>query len=97
MLTDPELHAITHRLMLSETMQSLAAMAADCPVDLRDPESVKAALATSSHTVIQALDAKRIHFDRAEDQAMLYGLLMTALEVVMDGRLKENTRRTTMQ
>lgn len=97
MLTDPELRAITKRLMMSETMQSLVAMAADCPMDLRDPASVKVVLATSSDTLIQALDAKRIHFDQAEDRAMLYGLLMTALEVVMDGRLKENTRRATMQ
>lgn len=97
MLNDQELHAEAQRLMMSPTMQSLAAMAADCPINMRDMDSVKSALATSSNQMIRALDNDRIQFKDVEDKAMFFGLLMTALEIVMDGRLKDNVHRSSMQ
>lgn len=40
---------------------------------------------------------RKLDAARAEDQAMLYALLMTALEVGMDGRLKASVRTATVQ
>lgn len=92
MIEDPDALADAKVLMMSPTWQRLVAFSQDCPLDLRDPDQVKTALATASRVLIGALDAQRLHFDDPEDAAMLHALLMTALEVVMDGRLSASVR-----
>ncbi len=89
-MTDAQLTATSHAMMMSQTMQTVANMAHDLPIDLDDKDSLRAAIATTTWELIQAMDAGRIHFDKTNDQAMFHGLLTVAMEVMFDGRLKDN-------
>ena len=97
MLNDEQLRAVAHTLMLSPTMQRLGEMAVGCPFDLTRREDVKGALAACTYPLIQALDAERVHFEQDEDRALFYGLLMTAVEIILDGRLKQHVQHATVQ
>ena len=55
------------------------------------------ALAACTYPLIQALDAERVHFEQDEDRALFYGLLMTAVEIILDGRLKQHVQHATVQ
>ncbi len=89
-LTDEQLEAVAHHMMMSQTMQTVAYMAHDLPIDLDDKDSLRAAIATTTWELIQAMDAGRIHFDEINDRAMFHGLLTVAMEVMFDGRLKDH-------
>jgi hypothetical protein len=97
MATGKKTYDTLSEMIASPTMRSLAAMTLDCPIDLQDNEALKSALATTANQMIKALDNKRIEFDDPEDRAVFLGLLMASLEYVLDGRLKENVRRASIQ
>ena len=84
-------------MIVSPTMQRLGEMAVGCPIDLTRREDVKGALAACTYPLIQALDAERVHFEQDEDRALFYGLLMTAVEIILDGRLKHHVQHVTVQ
>lgn len=90
-MTDAQLTATTHAMMMSPTMQKIANMAHDLPINPTEKESIRAAIATTTWELVQAMDAQRIHFDKTNDQAMFHGLLTVAMEVMFDGHLKEFT------
>ena len=79
-------------LMMSPTVGKLGMMAKSMPLDCTDLDDIKAGLSTASLELVRALDADRIHFDRPEDAAMLYGLLAVCFEVVLDGRFAANAQ-----
>ncbi len=89
-MTDAQIEATSHAMMMSPTMQNIANMAHDLPIDPTDKDSIRAAIATTTWELIQAMDAQRIHFDKTNDRAMFHGLLTVAMEVMFDGRLKDN-------
>ena len=89
-MTDDQLTATARAMMMSPTMQNIANMAHDLPIDPTDKASMRAAIATTTWELIQAMDAQRIHFDQVNDQAMFHGLLTVAMEVMFDGRLRDN-------
>jgi hypothetical protein len=76
------------QLTTSVTLQQLHELAQTLPTDVHNPRDLKAAFATSSLGLIEALDNERIRFDSELDKAMLYALLAVTLDFVLDGRLK---------
>ncbi|MBK5965716.1 hypothetical protein CCR95_16915 [Thiocystis minor] len=95
-ITDAQTKA-AHDLMMSETMQRLCAMADGLDMNPTDPANIKTALATTGMSVIRGLDHGRIHFDDEHDKIMLFGLLVVAMEIVMDGEFASGlTRQTVM-
>jgi hypothetical protein len=76
------------QLMTSRTLQKLYQLAQTMPTDVHNHHDLKAAFATSSLGLIEALDNERIHFNSEIDKAMLYALLAVTLDFVLDGRLK---------
>ncbi|NVZ11364.1 hypothetical protein HW932_19115 [Allochromatium humboldtianum] len=79
-------------LAMSPTMSRLGAMAQSMPLDCTNLDDIKAGLSTASLEIVRALDAERVHFDRPEDAAMLYGLLAVCFEVVLDGQFGANAQ-----
>jgi hypothetical protein len=75
-------------LMTSATLQKLHELAQILKTDVHNREDLKAAFATSSLGLIEALDNERIHFNSEVDKAMLYALLAVTIDFVLDGRLK---------
>jgi hypothetical protein len=76
------------KLQMSPTLERLALLAQnDCPLNAMNPDDLRTGLASCGIPIIHALDNNRIHFDNAEDKAMFYGLMMMAIDYVMDGRL----------
>jgi len=82
----PEETTAMHELMLSPTMGRIATLAKGFPLDPTDKDDIRTAMTTASMDMIRALDAERIHFDQDEDRAMLFGLLVTVMEVIFEGR-----------
>lgn len=78
--------AISRTLMSSPTMERIAMMAAECQLDLTQPDVMKSALAMTSHALIMAMDAGEIRFAKEHDRAALHGLLMTVMEVIYEGQ-----------
>jgi len=76
-------------LQMSPTMGLLCRFAQSMPIDPKDPEDIKTALTTATLDLVRALDAKRIHFEHDEDNAMLHGLLLVAMQVIFDGRFAD--------
>lgn len=89
-MTDAQLTATSHAMMMSQTMQNVANMAHNAPFDASDKESIRAAIAVTTWELAKAMDAGRIHFDEINDRAMFHGLLTVAMEVMFDGRLKDH-------
>jgi hypothetical protein len=76
------------KLQMSPTLERLALLAQnDCPLDAMNPDDLRTGLASMSIPIIDALDHNRITFANMEDKAMFYGLLMTAVDYVMGGKL----------
>lgn len=76
------------RLTTSVTLQQLHELAQTLPTDVYNREDLKAAFATSSLGLIEALDNERIHFNSEVDKAMLYALLAVTLDFVLGGELR---------
>lgn len=85
-----------HKLMMSQTLLRLNQLAQSMPTDVHNPDELKGALSICSVELIDALDNSRIHFDKADDKAMFLGLLAVVTDYVMDGRLKGNTQKATI-
>jgi hypothetical protein len=87
------------KLQMSQTFHNLVNMAQNMPMDMSKmpvmPDDIKAALATSTNQMIDALDNDRIHFDSREDRAMFYGLLMVNMELFFEGKFASRAVRTT--
>ena len=79
-------------LMMSPTIGKLGMMAKSMPLDCTNMDDIKAGLSTAALELVRALDADRVHFDRPEDAAMLYGLLAVCFEVVLDGQFAANAQ-----
>jgi hypothetical protein len=92
---DPE--TLARELMMSPTLQRIAGMASDCPFDVKNRELLRAALVTSVYAVIKALDGGDIAFAKAHDRAMLHVLMMSVMEVVMDGQFGASVVKGSLQ
>ena len=95
-MNQTELDEKAHALMMSPTLERLFQMAIGLPFDVNDPDELKTMLATCGNDIITALDAGRIHFDKAEDKAAFYGLLAVTTDVVMNGGLRTAFTQTAM-
>ena len=93
-LTDEQTKA-AYDLMLSPTMQHLCALAEGFEMDPTDPANIKTMLTTTALDVIRGLDHDRIRFDDEHDKIMLFGLLVVAMEIVMDGEFAAGLTRQT--
>jgi hypothetical protein len=81
-----ELNQLTGKLMMSPTIQRLAAIGADMPLDPLNDDDLKTGLASCMFDLTDALDNNRIQFDHTHDKAMFYGLLSVALIRVLGER-----------
>lgn len=90
-MTDDQLTATAHAMMMSPTMQLIANLANDMPIDPTSKESVNAAIAVTTWELAKAMDDKRIHFDKTKDRAMFHGLMTVAMQVMFDGRMTDYT------
>jgi hypothetical protein len=78
------------KLMMSPTLERLFHLSQTLPCDVNKPDDLKTALVTCSVDLIDALDNGRIKFYRDKDAAVLYGLLVVAVDFGMGGRLRES-------
>ena len=83
------------KIMMSQTLERLFHLAQGCPLDVRNSEELRTALATCSMDLIDELDNNRIHFDHAEDKAMLMGLLVVTVDYFINGNLKNSFKPAT--
>lgn len=83
------------RLQMSKTLERLFHLAQSCPIDVKNPNDLKAAFSTCSNELIKALDNDRIEFKNEEDKAMFYGLLAVTVDYVLQGKLKNLYKVTT--
>lgn len=97
MLPTEEQRQAARDLMMSPAISRLCEMAQGFPFDMRDQDGIKSALCTASLDLIRAPDGQRIHFERDEDHAMFYGLLVTAMQIIFDGKLGETAQRMRVQ
>jgi hypothetical protein len=79
---------IEQKLLMSGTLAQLHQLSRTLPVDVHNRSDLKAAFATSSLGLIEALDNERIHFNNEVDKAMLYALLAVTLDFVLGGELR---------
>ena len=86
----------SQKIMMSPTFQKLAQLAPSMPMSTQNPESFKSMLSTCSIELADALDHGRIRFESDSDHAMLMGLLVAAVDYVLDGGLKSNTARASV-
>jgi hypothetical protein len=77
-------------LMMSPTLQNLLSGAQGCPLDLTDPEEIKAGLSTTVPDLILAIDNNRIHFESVDDIAIFHGLLTIAVVYLLGTTEFEN-------
>lgn len=78
----------TFEVMSSPTLGKLAKFGEDMPLDVMDREELKTALSTCVLDICRAMDAGRIHFDKAEDSAVFHGLMAINLAQFFDGKVK---------
>jgi len=74
--------------MSSKSLGHAAYMAKSCPLDVRNPEDVKSALATTVLEVAKAVDAGRIKIEDEEAKAFLHGLMSVGMNILFDGEVK---------
>ena len=84
-------------LQMSPTMSKLVQFAQMMPIDTNDTDERNTALCTITVDLIRAIDADRIHFDNSDDRALFHGLLLTALQIVFNGRFGEGAERARAQ
>ena len=80
----------------SQTFQRLSRMARSFPLDATDPEDLKTAITVCLMRMVEATDRARITFRDDEDNAMFFGLMLTAFETLADGRFATWTRSATV-
>ncbi|NEV64132.1 hypothetical protein [Thiorhodococcus minor] len=88
-MTTPTLEALAlaESLAASPTLRTLKALAQGMPIDCTEVEAIKDGVAAVLPDVLEALDARRITFTDADDKAMLHGLLLFAVQLLMEGQL----------
>lgn len=82
----------TEELLMSPTLPKLYELAKTMPVDVNNPEQLKAFFATIGTHLIGALDGERIHFLDELDQGMFYALLTATMDFAIGGNLKNTFR-----
>lgn len=83
-------------LQMSPTMDKVIQLAVGLPIDINNKVELKEALATSALSIIDALDNDRIDFEHGNDKAMLFDLLVVAMDVVLDGKLRTSVKLATI-
>ena len=83
-------------LMMSVTLPKLYELAKTLPINVSDPEQLKAFFATIGSHLIGALDGERIHFLDELDQGMFYAMLTAVMDYAIDGNLKNAFRPATV-
>jgi len=83
-------------LQISPTMDKVIQLAVGLPIDINNKVELKEALATSALSIIDALDNDRIDFEHGNDKAMLFGLLVVAMDIVLDGKLRTSVKLATI-
>lgn len=90
-MIDPALEEMMQTLMMSQSMQDIANMAARLPSDVDDKADLKAAFSVALCDLTRALDENRIQFLESHDshyKAVFYGLLAILLNFQFDGEIK---------
>lgn len=93
MIADPEFQRRVAEIQFSPTMNQLVRFGERLEIDPANLEDVRAALATATLALVQALDAERITFSEDTDAAMFYGLMAVAVSVVLGERPKSEVVR----
>ncbi len=88
--------SVEQKLMNSHTLQQIHDLAKTLPININNKNDLKAALSACSIDLITALDGGRITFGSEFDRAALLGLLVVAIDVVLDGQLKNTSEKVTL-
>jgi len=88
--------SVEQKLLMSPTFERLFHLSQGLLINVHNKIELKEAFSTCGIELMIALDNGRIHFNTTEDKAMLHALLAVAIDVSMNGNLKNAFTKVTI-